>query len=298
MFQNANKYTTMKLDTNLQVKVINMKQCIICRKETKEFSEQHVIPEILCGYYFTNSICDTCYEHLTTNVDRPLIRHKLIQYKIEQMKQQIDSPLYTNEYGQELAAAETEEVAVNDEVYYSNELIMKLCKKHDISLHNEIWKEERVTKVASSIQRELLLDNRKYKMSILKMAYTFAAHTIDGYLHDSDAIDISTIISNVDFIELKERNIVRDLSKSSLWNTLNTTSDNHYFILLSDKDGLFCFIRLFDIFDVVVHLSQKNYQLPSPIVGVNNVETQEFYIENLKEYMDGLFKQKSPKTHI
>ncbi|WP_459502748.1 HNH endonuclease [Bacillus sp. C1] len=275
-----------------------MKQCIICRKETKEFSEQHVIPEILCGYYFTNSICDTCYEHLTTNVDRPLIRHKLIQYKIEQMKQQIDSPLYTNEYGQELAAAETEEVAVNDEVYYSNELIMKLCKKHDISLHNEIWKEERVTKVASSIQRELLLDNRKYKMSILKMAYTFAAHTIDGYLHDSDAIDISTIISNVDFIELKERNIVRDLSKSSLWNTLNTTSDNHYFILLSDKDGLFCFIRLFDIFDVVVHLSQKNYQLPSPIVGVNNVETQEFYIENLKEYMDGLFKQKSPKTHI
>lgn len=77
-------------------------------------------------------------------------------------------------------------------------------------------------------------------------------------LIDPDAIDISTIISNVDFIELKERSIVRDLSKSSLWNTLNTTSDNHYFILLSDKDGLFCFIRLFDIFDVVVHLSRKN----------------------------------------
>ncbi|MBO1625699.1 HNH endonuclease [Bacillus arachidis] len=273
-----------------------MTQCIICRKETKELSEQHVVPEILCGYYFTNLICDTCYEHLTTNVDRPLIRHKLIQYKIEQMKQQIDSPLYTNEYGQELAAAETEEVETNDEVYYSNALIMKLCKKHDISLHNEIWKEERVTKVASSIQRELLLDNRKYKMSILKMAYIFAVHTIDGYFNDPDAIDISTIISNVDFIELKERSIVRDLSKSSLWNTLNTTSDNHYFILLSDKDGLFCFIRLFDIFDVVVHLSRKKYQLPSPIVGVNDVEKQEFYIENLKQYMDQLFKQKSTQT--
>ncbi|MES9673461.1 HNH endonuclease, partial [Bacillus pseudomycoides] len=82
------------------------------------------------------------------------------------------------------------------------------------------------------------------------------------------------------------------------WNTLNTTSDNHYFILLSDKDGLFCFIRLFDIFDVVVHLSGKKYQLPSPIVGVNDVEKQEFYIENLKQYMDKLFKQKSTKTHI
>ncbi len=43
-------------------------------------------PEILCGYYFTNSICDTCHEQMTTNIDRPLIRHKLSQFKIEQMK--------------------------------------------------------------------------------------------------------------------------------------------------------------------------------------------------------------------
>ena len=80
---------------------------------------------------------------------------------------------------------------------------MKLCKKHDISLHNEIWKEERVTKVASSIQRELLLDNRKYKMSVLKMAYTFAVQTIDGYFNDPDAIDISTIISKCRFHGIK-----------------------------------------------------------------------------------------------
>lgn len=80
------------------------------------------------------------------------------------------------------------------------------------------------------------------------MAYTFAVQAVDGYFEDPDAIDISNILSNADFIELKEKSIVRDLSKSSLWNTLNTNSENHYFILLSDKDGLFCFIRLFDIF--------------------------------------------------
>lgn len=284
----------MRLHTNLQVKVIKMTQCIICRKDTKELSEQYVIPEILCGYYFTNSICDTCHEQMTTKIDRPLIRHKLSQFKIEHMKKQIDSPLYTNEHGEELAAAETDVVEVSDEILYSNALIMKLCKKHDISLHNEIWKEERVTKVASSIQRELLLDNRKYKMSVLKMAYTFAVQAVDGYFEDPDAIDISSILSNADFMELKEKSIVRDLSKSSLWNTLNTNSENHYFILLSDKDGLFCFIRLFDIFDVVVHLSEKRYELPSPIVGVNDVNKQKFYVQTLKQYMDGLFKEKSP----
>ena len=79
------------------------------------------------------------------------------------------------------------------------------------------------------------------------MAYTFAVQAVDGYFEDPDAIDISSILSNADFMELKEKSIVRDLSKSSLWNTLNTNSENHYFILLSDKDGLFCFIRLFDI---------------------------------------------------
>ena len=89
------------------------------------------------------------------------------------------------------------------------------------------------------------------------MAYTFAVQAVDGYFEDSDAMDISSILSNADFMELK-KSIVRDLSKSSLWNTLNTNSENHYFILLSDKDGLFCFIRLFDIFDVVVHLSEKD----------------------------------------
>ncbi len=78
-----------------------------------------------------------------------------------------------------------------------------------------------------------------------------------------------------------------------LWNTLNTNSETHYFILLSDKDGLFCFIRLFDIFDVVVHLSEKRYELASPIVGVNNVNKQEFYVQTLKQYMDGLFKETS-----
>ncbi|MEC2715498.1 HNH endonuclease, partial [Bacillus cereus] len=129
---------------------------------------------------------------------------------------------------------------------------------------------------------------------ILKMAYTFAVQTVDGYFENQDAIDISTILSNADFVELKEKSIVRDLSKSSLWNTLNTSSENHYFILLSDKDGLFCFIRLFDIFDVVVHLSEKRFDLPSPIVGVNNVNTQKFYVQSLKQYMDGLFKEKAP----
>lgn len=269
-----------------------MKQCIICRKETNQLNEQYVIPEILCGYYYINTVCEPCHEQAMLQIDRPLIRHKLIQYKIEQMKHQIDSPLLADIYEQTLLN-ETEEIAMSDEMRYSNSLIMKLCKRHDISLHNEIWKEERVTKVASSIQRELLLDNRKYKMSLLKMAYAFAVHAIDGYFEDSDAIDISNILKQADFSELKEMNIVRDINKSSLWGTLNTDCENHYFIILSDKDGLFCFIRLFDVFETVVHLSQQQYNLPSPIIGINDTKKQQFHITTLKEYMKNLFKHSS-----
>ncbi len=37
------------------------------------------------------------------------------------------------------------------------------------------------------------------------MAYTFAVQAVDGYFEDQDAIDISTILSNADFVELKEK---------------------------------------------------------------------------------------------
>lgn len=37
------------------------------------------------------------------------------------------------------------------------------------------------------------------------MAYTFAVQAVDGYFEDPDAIDISSILSNADFMELKER---------------------------------------------------------------------------------------------
>ncbi|MCM3737244.1 HNH endonuclease [Bacillus cytotoxicus] len=260
--------------------------CSICRNE-KQCIEQYVIPEVLCGYYYMNTVCETCHENVVASIDRLLISHKLIHYKIEQLKHQMDSPLLLDIYDEEKYTNEETDI---DEFQFSNSLIMKLCKRNDISLHDEIWKEERVTKVASSIQRELLLDNRKYKMSLLKMAYLFATQNIDGYINDPDAVVISNILSNIDFIELKDRNIVRDLNKSSLWNTLNTDCENHYFILLSDKDGLFCFIRLFDVFDVVVHLSKKRYDLSSPIVGVNDATNQVFYKKSLKEYMNGLFK--------
>ena len=37
------------------------------------------------------------------------------------------------------------------------------------------------------------------------MKHTFAVQTVDGYFEDQDAIDISTILSNADFVELKEK---------------------------------------------------------------------------------------------
>ena len=91
-----------------------------------------------------------------------------------------------------LQVAETDVVEVSDEILYSNALIMKLCKSTIFPYIMKFGKEERVTKVASSIQRELLLDNRKYKMSI-KMAIHSLYKQLT-YFEDQDAIDISTIL--------------------------------------------------------------------------------------------------------
>lgn len=56
-----------------------------------------------------------------------------------------------NEYGEEFVVVEIDVVEVSDEIFYFNVLIMKLCKKYDIFLYNEIWKEECVMKVVSFI---------------------------------------------------------------------------------------------------------------------------------------------------
>jgi len=58
-----------------------MDTCIICRKETNDFSDEHVIPDSLGGYYHIYSVCKTCNSDLGSNVDSDLVNHKFSDFQ-------------------------------------------------------------------------------------------------------------------------------------------------------------------------------------------------------------------------
>ncbi|MGZ3850547.1 MAG: HNH endonuclease [Flavisolibacter sp.] len=60
--------------------------CIICRKVKMEFSDEHVIPDSIKGFYHIYSVCKDCNSNLGLNVDSKLVNHKLMEFVRHQQK--------------------------------------------------------------------------------------------------------------------------------------------------------------------------------------------------------------------
>jgi len=60
-----------------------LKTCIICRteKDEKEFSDEHVIPDALGGYYHIYTVCKNCNSILGRKVDSKLTNHIFSKYQ-------------------------------------------------------------------------------------------------------------------------------------------------------------------------------------------------------------------------
>ena len=62
-----------------ETKTENKGYCIICRKENKTLSDEHVIPDSIGGYYHIYTVCKECNSKLGDNVDIKLLNHTLIE---------------------------------------------------------------------------------------------------------------------------------------------------------------------------------------------------------------------------
>lgn len=58
-----------------------MFECIICRKENDNSSDEHVIPEAINGYYHIYDVCKDCNSRLGTDVDSTLLNHSFIEFQ-------------------------------------------------------------------------------------------------------------------------------------------------------------------------------------------------------------------------
>lgn len=290
-------------------------ECIICRTDKEDMSDEHVIPESLGGYYHIFNVCVTCNSNMGRFVDAPLINHKLTElYRfckdIVGKKGRVPNPfsgIYTNESNSQskarfdinsegklvlsthpiITTIESEgeitgfeiEVDSKDE-HKIEQIFSKILKRHGISDHSVIKGEQFRKTEAGPYKAQWIMDSYKFKIGLLKIAYEFSVDSIDGYYNDEDAIFISEILKSGN-CELIERYVKGSGLNHSAFDGfsdfLDLSSNKHYLLLMNSPSGLSCLIKLHDCFSVGVILSKKNYPIPhSALFGINDIEGKSF----------------------
>jgi hypothetical protein len=252
-----------------------MDECIICRQKTSDFSDEHVIPDAINGYYHIYSVCKICNSKLGSLVDSKLINHKFMEFQRlaldirgkkgdipnpfsgihvlknnsdTKAKLEIDSdgnlkpymlPNIPNSKCFDINNDFTISLDKRDEGQLEN-IVSKICARNGIPREKIGIKREETPEVNNSVQMILSIDTRDFKIGLLKIAYEFAVDTIPAYFNDPKAKVISDILYN----NLYERLENEDLFIGSGIDSniikpfevfIDAENENHHLILMSDK---------------------------------------------------------------
>lgn len=306
-----------------------MRKCIICRKNRVEFSDEHVIPDAVKGYYHIYTVCKTCNSKLGENIDEPLTNHKFMEFQRFSMRISGKKGKIPNPLGGVHGFKDDEDIKVRIQEDNNGELIpyilpdiprdiinnnfsIKVDKKDEKNIDkiiNKILERNGIPKENASIVKnetqildkpiivELSIDIEKFKMGLLKIGYEFATDTIKNYfLKDVKAKTISKLLYNADFDGLDKHNLFignglqREIMKP-FEGLINFENDFHYLILISGKEiGLMCFINLFNTYFIGIQLSNKEYHIPgAAIIGINDTVEKRFKKVNLDEIVKNCY---------
>lgn len=214
-----------------------MNQCIICRKEKDTFSDEHVIPESLGGYYHIDTVCITCNSDLGSFVDSKLVNHQFAEFQRYILGLKGGSKKLPNPFSGNHQMAENEnqkiqlrlgkdgkptpyivpsvsyeklsgenggtKISINLDATDENKLdsiLAKISKKFQLPLEQFDGIDRSVQSVERpNIKCTLSIDLAEFKIGLLKIAYEFAVDTVPEYFSDKSAIEISKILKNADY---------------------------------------------------------------------------------------------------
>lgn len=293
-----------------------MKNCIICRKKTNDFSDEHVIPDSLGGYYHIYTVCKQCNSNLGSNVDSDLVNHKFSDFQryllgIKGKSGKIPNPFsgthsFTNNSGQKVQVRlDDDKKAVpyiipsvnqreNNGIVDSINIVVDATDEH--KLDGIIKKRakrigvpyERIlvgNKIVQSapcpeINIPLSIDLHDFKLGLLKIAYEFAVDSIPEYYDDIMAIDISKVLHSANHERstdfVKIGSGFQHEIMKPFESLLDFESEKHYLILVNLNENLVCFIKLHKLFTVGVVLSENGYLDENLIVGINDIVGKSF----------------------
>ena len=294
-----------------------MENCIICRKQKTEFSDEHVIPDSLGGYYHIYNVCKQCNSDMGSNVDSELVNHKFSNFQrylmgIKGKYGKIPNPFsgthsFTENSDQKVQVRLDDDRkivpyiiprvhqnknngvvdSVNIVVDATDEnkidgIIKKTAKRIDVP-YEIISVGEKIVQSnpCPEIHIPLSIDLHYFKLGMLKIAYEFAIDSIPAYYDDSMAIDISKVIHAANHERstdfVKIGNGFRHEIPQPYEGLLNLESEKHYLILVQAGEHLICFVKLHKLFSIGIILSDNCYLDDNLIVGINDIKNKSFY---------------------
>ncbi|EOX3276712.1 HNH endonuclease [Escherichia coli] len=161
----------------------------------------------------------------------------------------------------------------------SKQIISKEMKRRGMETYDINGCFEKVnTKIKLSINREIT--NSDSFISILKMAYEFAASNINGYVDDEKAIAIADVLKKASYSDALKYVSMRENS----WGRgkFDKLFPDSHFIIVNCFDGILgALVSLHNIGDYTVKLSSKSFVInnkPSSKILINNIKDKSYKI--------------------
>lgn len=211
-------------------------ECIICRKKCTDFSDEHVIPEAMGGYYHIHNVCKVCNSKLGQYVDQKLVNHKFSEFQrfflnLKGKTGNIPNPLSGDHYlkgdtktkirmdiGNDgtlkpylIPNISCQKINDNGEKHWNLKIILdtkdkdkltdivnKYSKKLDISI--TVPENISIHSIPRpEIEASFSIDLYKFKIGLLKIAYEFAVDKIPDFYNSTSAKEISLILQTADY---------------------------------------------------------------------------------------------------
>ena len=114
------------------------------------------------------------------------------------------------------------------------------------------------------VKMQFAIDMKNYKMGLLKIAYEFTADKIKGYTDDPIAKLYASILHDGNSDRLDETSIGGDPITNANLNILelfidNSNTDRHILLLINCHGKLYCIVKLFDKFCLMIRMSNSSY---------------------------------------
>lgn len=272
--------------------------CIICHQDDAELSDEHVIPDAIGGYYHIYNVCKECNSKLGDSVDSHLLKHWVTTAArhvngLAGKTGKIPNPLVGDGIFEDGSKVRLEEgkdgkivlhilpnaLVVSDDgksfSFFVDEkdekLIPKIAQKAQRkltvnSVSEQIISQKEIHQIDNpTVQMQMQIDMKNYKIGLLKIAYEFAVDKIPEYYDDPKARLYSDILHDASLDRLDEVAFIGDGLLNSDIKPLEefvdyTNTNRHILMLLNIQGRLYCMVRLFDkAFCQMICMSDRAY---------------------------------------